>query len=59
MPIRIHSPTPIFEDKRWTMSCHSGGRFRSRRGLDWAMGEHMKADLVLAALDVGLNQRKP
>ncbi|MDM0053905.1 lipopolysaccharide assembly protein LapB, partial [Variovorax sp. J22R115] len=28
IPIRTHSPTPIFKDKRWTESCHSRGQLR-------------------------------
>lgn len=31
----------------------------SRRELGWAMGERMTADLVLAALNMALEQRKP
>jgi len=31
----------------------------SRRVVGWAMGERMTADLVLAALNMGLEQRKP
>ena len=31
----------------------------SRRVVGWAMGERMTADLVLAALNMALEQRKP
>jgi putative transposase len=31
----------------------------SRRIVGWAIGEHMSAELVLAALNMALQQRKP
>ncbi|VTU45441.1 putative transposase OrfB (plasmid) [Variovorax sp. SRS16] len=31
----------------------------SRRIVGWAIGEHMTADLVLAALNMALQQRRP